>query len=81
MVSKEFFGFISSHCGNVVAWLLVLLPFVHLTFIIGRFIDAQTRARTQETAYSCPEAPLCVFPFCSTLIIYAPALSYTPLFY
>lgn len=38
------------------------------------------RARTQETAYSCPEAPLCVFPFCSTLIIYAPALSYTPLF-
>lgn len=28
-----------------------------------------------------PEAPLCVFPFCSTLIIYAPALSYTPLFY
>ena len=38
-------------------------------------------ARTQETAYSCPEAPLCVFPFCSTLIIYAPALSYTPLFY
>ena len=43
--------------------------------------DAQTRARTQETAYSCPEAPLCVFPFCSTLIIYAPALSYTPLFY
>ena len=38
MVSKEFFGFISAHCGNVVAWLLVLLPFVHLTFIIGRFI-------------------------------------------
>lgn len=38
MVSKEFFEFISSHCGNVVAWLLVLLPFVHLTFIIGRFI-------------------------------------------
>ena len=27
MVSKEFFEFISSHCGNVVAWLLVLLPF------------------------------------------------------
>ena len=38
MVSKEFFEFISSHCGNVVAWLLVLLPFFHLTFIIGRFI-------------------------------------------
>ena len=38
MVSKEFFGFISARCGNVVAWLLVLLPFVHLTFIIGRFI-------------------------------------------
>ena len=38
MVSKEFFEFISARCGNVVAWLLVLLPFVHLTFIIGRFI-------------------------------------------
>lgn len=38
MVSKEFFGFISAHCGNVVAWLLILWPFVHLTFIIGRFI-------------------------------------------
>lgn len=38
MVSKEFFEFISARCGNVVAWLLVLLPFVHLAFIIGRFI-------------------------------------------
>ena len=38
MVSKEFFEFISARRGNVVAWLLVLLPFVHLTFIIGRFI-------------------------------------------
>lgn len=29
MVSKEFFEFISAHCGNVVAWLLTLWPFIH----------------------------------------------------
>ena len=29
MVSKEFFEFISAHCGNMVAWLLILWPFVH----------------------------------------------------
>ena len=38
MVSKELFEFISAHFGNVVAWLLVLWPFIHLTFIIGQFI-------------------------------------------
>lgn len=38
MVSKEFFEFISTRCGSMVAWLLVLLPFIHLAFIIGRFI-------------------------------------------
>ena len=37
MVSKEFFGFISAHCGNVVAWLLILWPFVHLALLIRTF--------------------------------------------
>ena len=33
MVSKEFFEFISAHCGNVVAWLLTLWPFIHLILL------------------------------------------------
>ena len=33
MVSKEFFEFISTHCGNVVAWLLILWPFIHLILL------------------------------------------------
>lgn len=37
MVSKEFFEFISAHCGNVVAWLLILWPFVHLALLIQTF--------------------------------------------
>lgn len=38
MVSKEFFEFISAHCGNVVAWLLTLWPFIHLLLMIFQFI-------------------------------------------
>ena len=37
MVSKEFFEFISAHCGNVVAWLLISLPFIHLIFLLRSF--------------------------------------------
>ena len=37
MVSKEFFEFISAHCGNMVAWLLILWPFVHLALLIQTF--------------------------------------------
>lgn len=34
---KGIFEFISAHCGNVVAWLLILWPFVHLALLIQTF--------------------------------------------
>ena len=37
MVSKEFFEFISAHCGNVV-YISNLWPFIHLLLMIFQFI-------------------------------------------